>query len=307
MFGELIGIWCVTAWQALDRPARFTLAEAGPGRGTLMKDLLRAAGQINGFLEAADVRLIETSDKLVAQQGSALEDYAGKLNSLAHIDAHNSLPDQPLILVANEFLDAIPFRQYVKTEGGWQEIGVSLGAGGSFERGAMATRLEPGHLPGRADEEPVGAVFEHAPAREALVQSIAERIATQTGAALLIDYGHQTSGFGDTFQAVSAHEYADPFNAPGTADLTSHVDFERLLRTVGSISGIEANLTTQKDFLIRMGLLERAGALGANKSPAEQDAIRSQVERLAAPDQMGDLFKVMAIHTRTLRLPGFEY
>lgn len=306
MFGELIGIWCVTAWQALDRPARFTLAEAGPGRGSLMKDLLRAAGQVPEFLEAADLRLIESSQRLVEQQGQMLAEEAAKVRSLEHVDAIEELPDQPLVLVANEFLDAIPFRQYVKTENGWQEVGISLGEGGSFVRGATAAQLDHALLPPGADLEPEGAVFEHAPAREALVQTIAERIAAKGGAALFIDYGHQISGFGDTFQAVRLHQYADPLEAPGKADLTSHVDFDRLIRVARSVQGINAGLTTQGDFLLNLGLLERAGALGANKPSAHQNAIRSQVERLAAPNQMGSLFKAMAVFPDMLRLPGFE-
>jgi len=214
MFGELIGIWCISAWQALDRPSPFTLAEAGPGKGTLMKDLLRAAAQMPGFCDAGDIHLIETSTKLIEIQQAALESQATSVRSLNWGSALSDLPDRPAIIIANEFLDAIPFRQYVKTNATWQEIGIVIDGDGSLSTGAMAATLDPVFLPQGANTEPEGAVFEHAPAREAVVEQMATHIACNGGAALLIDYGHLRSGFGDTFPAVRRHKFADPLAKP---------------------------------------------------------------------------------------------
>ncbi len=305
MFGELVGIWCIAAWQALDRPTPFTLAEMGPGNGTLIGDVLRAGKQMPGFLEAADLRLVETSAQLRQKQQHALAPHAGKTRSIEHLDDISKLPDKPLIAFANEFLDVVPFHQYVKTASGWHEVGVSVDANGALQRGATQTRLETLSLPAGAENESEGAIFEFSPTREAIIEDLSVRIAKSGGAVLIIDYGHLHSGFGDTFQAVADHQHVDPLSQPGKVDLTSHVDFERLSKVADSVPGIDTALTTQGEFLLEMGLLERAGALGSGKPPQEQEAIREQVERLAAPERMGNLFKVMGIFPRTLRLPGF--
>lgn len=305
MFGELIGIWCIAAWQAMDRPSVFTLVEAGPGKGTLMADVLRAARQMPDFLSAADVLFIENSAKLAEAQRNTLSRHQGSVRSMDWAGSLTEMPDQPAILIANEFLDVLPFRQYAKTETAWREVGIILDEDGNLTKGATATVLERDRLPAGAADEPTGAIFEIAPAREAIVEQIGRHISANGGAALLIDYGHTESGFGDTFQAIRNHQHADPLHDPGEYDLTSHVDFASLRRTAATIEGIQTAIMTQGEFLLALGLLERAGALGSGKDEATQDTIRRQVERLAAPEQMGQLFKVMAIFPKGIHLPAF--
>ena len=304
MFGELIGGWCVAAWQQLGCPAPFCLAEPGPGRGTLMADLLRAASRAEGFIEAARLVLIEASPLMRGQQKAALEPWEDRLGGLEWTDRVSALPAMPLIAVANEFLDALPLRQYIKAEAGWREAGIGLGEDGGLIRVTLPSLADPAILPEGADSEPEGAVYEHAPAREAVIEEIAARLLECRGAALFIDYGHAVSGFGDTFQAMRGHAYADPLAGPGTQDLTSHVDFERLAAAARRAGLPHAALAPQGDFLLELGLLERAGALGHGKDAVMQETLRRQVERLAGPDQMGTLFKVLRLTNPRLELPG---
>lgn len=304
MFGELIGLWCVDAWRKLGRPSPFCLAEAGPGRGTLIADLVRAAAIDPAFLKAARIVLVETSPAMRDLQRKALGPFA-----LPHppqwIDNLDRLPAMPLILVANEFLDALPLRQFVKRNNAWHEIGVGLNDRGVLGRVVLPGIADPALLPAAAAGEPEGSVFEISPAREAAIATLAGHAASHSGAVLLIDYGHLESGFGDTFQAVRDHRPADPFTDPGTADLTSHVDFAALSRAAAD-DGIRCILSaTQGEFLVSMGLLERAGRLGAESSMETRKAISDAVERLASPRAMGELFKVLAFASPAIDLAGF--
>ena len=290
MFGEIIGVWLIQTWKSLDRPCAFNLVELGPGNGTLMKDILRAAQVEPDFLAAAEIHMIESSENLADKQRRVL-------NTTDQIHWHksmDSLPNKTSIFVANEFLDALPFRQYVKTGSGWFERCVVVNESGNLSWGIGAGKLEEANLPTSHNKEPEGAVFEVSTAREAMIESIGELITINQGAAIIIDYGHLQSGFGDTFQAINAHEFADPLKNPGTADLTSHIDFAPLIATAEELGCNVQPMLTQGEFLIKSGLLERAGILGSNKSPAEQTRITREAERLALPEQMGDLFKVFA-------------
>ena len=304
MFGELIGGWCAAAWQQLGRPDPFCLAELGPGTGTLMADLLRAASRAEGFIEAAQLVLVEMSPSLREQQEAALQPWKDRLGGLAWAGHVSALPQMPLIAIANEFLDALPFRQYVKSENGWREIGIATGDNGGLVRTSLPSLADPAILPEGEEAEPQGAVFEHAPAREAAIGEISAHLLDHRGAALFIDYGHDVSGFGDTFQAMRGHAHADPFADPGQHDLTSHVDFDRLVTAAENAGLPQPTLATQADFLLELGVLERAGALGHGKDTAAQKSLRRQVERLAAPDQMGTLFKVLRLTNPPLDLPG---
>jgi NADH dehydrogenase [ubiquinone] 1 alpha subcomplex assembly factor 7 len=292
MFGELVGVWCAEAWQALGSPRRFILAEAGPGRGTLMADLLRAGAKAPGFLDAAEIRLIETSAAMRRRQSDRLAAHSPRLG---WVDRLEDVETGPLILVANEFLDALPVRQFVKAGTTWRERSIGLASDGSFVSMLGSATVDPGILPAGHEFETEGSVFEWAPAREAWAETLSHRIQDTGGAALLIDYGHARSAFGDTFQAVRGHKRADPFGEPGKADLTSHVDFEAMTAAIARGGAVSSQTLTQGDFLLAMGLLERATALGTPLGESGREAIRNAVERLAAPDQMGGLFKVVAM------------
>lgn len=303
MFGELIGIWLLQTWQQLGKPAPFCLAEFGPGSGTMMTDILKAVQVLPEFQQAARLMLVETSEALATTQQEALSDFRLDKKWCTSL---KDLPSMPLIAIGNEFLDALPFRQYVKTAKGWHEHVVTLDQNRELTFGIGNGAIDPDFLPPNAEAEPVGAIFEIAPAREAFILELAQHLLEHRGAALMIDYGHGQSGFGDTFQAIRNHQYADPLTVPGGADLTSHVDFAAL-RRVAELAGADVKaLKTQADFLLSMGLLERAGMLGQDGDMLAREKLQRQVERLAAPDQMGELFKVFAMTGEPIHLPPFD-
>jgi SAM-dependent MidA family methyltransferase len=302
MFGELIAVWVYSAWAALDRPLPVTLAEIGPGRGTLMKDMLRTWSALDPkLLDAADLALIEASPRLTEVQKATLRDAPAQPVWMSSV---GELPEQPLILVGNELFDALPIRQFVRTEGGWNERAIGLDDRGELAFISGAGGIDPAVLPAGAAAAPAGAVFETSPAREALMEEIAARLARNGGAALFIDYGHRTSGFGDTLQAVRRHAFDPVLGHPGEADLTAHVDFEALAR-IARAYGLQTGLVTQGKFLLAMGLLERAGRLGADRGQEARERISGEVERLAGADGMGKLFKMLAVFPESIRVAPF--
>ncbi|WP_027169941.1 class I SAM-dependent methyltransferase [Mesorhizobium sp. WSM3224] len=292
MFGELVGVWLYQAWQGAGRPLPATFAEIGPGRGTLMKDVLRTWSRLDPALSGdAWFALIETSPRLVEIQRETL---AGQDAELAWHLTIDTLPRQPLFIVGNELFDAVPIRQFVHIGESWRERMVGLDDNDELRFFAGAGSLDPTLLPDNASDAPEGAIAEVAPARAALMAAIAERIAMQGGAGLFIDYGHLQPGIGDTLQALRRHEHEDVLANPGEADITSHVDFAALAAAARSV-GLGVETSTQGEFLLGMGLLERAGTLGADADAETRQAISDAVERLAGPDAMGELFKVMKV------------
>ena len=299
MFGELIGLWSAEVWRAMGEPSPVRLVELGPGRGTLMADALRAARVLPAFRSATAVHLVETSPALRARQEAAL------VPAGASVSWHGDLaevPDGPAIVVANEFFDALPIRQFVGTERGWCERLVGLSEGG------LAFGLAP--EPARDVPLPVrpGATLEWPAAGVALIGTLAARLAAQGGAALIIDYGHARSGFGDTLQAVRAHAYADPLADPGEADLTAHVDFAMLASAARSAGVTVHGPVLQGDFLRALGIDARAAAIRQRATPVQGDAIDAAVARLtgSGEGQMGELFKVLGLGAPDLPLlPGF--
>jgi SAM-dependent MidA family methyltransferase len=303
MFGELIGASCLSAWQALGEPAEFQLVELGPGRGTLMADLLRMASLRPAFLKAARLNLVETSPRLRDMQMATLA--RGPLTPNFR-DRFQDVPGGPLILVANEFFDALPIHQFVKTARGWQERQVGLSQDGELMLGVGTARLPDDAIPADLSTAPEGAIFETQPAANAIAEEIGHRIAEDGGAAVFIDYGYLKTATGDTLQALYKHAFDDVLAHPGEADLTAHVNFEALAAAAVRAGAHALPPLTQGEFLLRSGLLERAGALGAGKPHGEQETIRDAVERLAAPDQMGDLFKVLTVTNSGISFPPFD-
>ena len=303
MFGELVAVWLAEAWQTSGKPMPVTIAEIGPGRGTLMKDMARTLGRIAPDLAAgANFALIEASPRLVAMQQETLRASGPALTWHATPD---SLPEQPLFIVGNEIFDALPFRQFAKHDGKWLERAIGLDADGNFQFGIGTASLAPESLPATAKGAPDGSIFEIAPAREALMASIATRLAAHGGAGLFFDYGHLKPGLGDTFQAVRGHKSEGVFDNPGEADLTSHVDFSALAGVARS-HGLETHMMTQGEFLLGMGLLKRAGRLGQAADEPAREKIAADVERLAGPGQMGELFKVLAVLPPGSAVPPFR-
>ncbi len=303
MFGELIGAVCLSAHEAIGAPDPFELVELGPGRGTLMADLLRMAALRPAFLKAARLNLVEMSPRLRGLQKQALRQaplVPEFRNTLKEV------PDGPLILIANEFFDALPIHQFVKTPEGWRERHIGLSASGDLMFGAGTALLPGGAVPPDVANAPEGTIFETQPAANAIAEEIGARIARNGGAAFFIDYGYLKTAAGDTLQALYKHAFDDVLAHPGEADITAHVNFEALAASAAKAGASVLRAMTQGDFLLKSGLLERAGALGTGKSHQEQEAIRDAVERLAAPEQMGNLFKVLAITGGQISFPPFD-
>lgn len=283
MFGELIGLWCADIWSRAGRPEPVHYVELGPGRGTLARDALRAAGQ-HGFRPR--VHFVEASPALREAQ----------LANVQQATWHDDLSTVPntgaILLVANEFLDALPVRQLVKMAQGWRERVVGLD-GGNFVPMAgdrpMDAAVPDAHR--HADE---GAIIETCPGAAATLFEVAGRLLRQGGAALFIDYGHDQPRFGSTFQAVRNHRSVDPFAAPGEADLTAHVDFAALADIARSRGVKWLGTVPQGRWLQALGIDVRAAAL-AQASPDQADAIRAALERLVGEEQMGTLFKVIGL------------
>ena len=294
MFGEMLGVWAASAWELMGRPAELRMVEIGPGDGTLMSDVLKTVRHAPGFLQAADVWLVETSAPLRRRQAKALGETVRWAASLAEVPA-----GAPTLVVANELLDCLPARQFVRTAIGWAEQVVGLDADGELAFGLAATPAV-GLLPDAAP----GQVFEQSAAQAALGADLGRRIAADGGAALLIDYGRAEPGFGDTLQALFRHEKVDPLACPGEADLTVHADFPAVMAAARA-EGAQAAILTQTAFLARMGIGERAEAL-VRAAPGKTGTLGRQLHRLIGADEMGELFKVCAIHSPDWTPPAFE-
>jgi NADH dehydrogenase [ubiquinone] 1 alpha subcomplex assembly factor 7 len=297
VFGELIGIWVAQAWQLMGSPGDFSLIELGPGRGTLMKDLMRATVKVPGLHTATDIQLVETSPTLKQlQQRTILELQAGKERP-TRVEWHlttATLPSKPSIIIANEFFDAIPIRQFELRDGALFERCVAI------ENDRLGYSLKP---TGQSHPNKESRVYEMAPARASIAKDLGSLIAINGGAALVIDYGHRKSANGDTLQAMMNHSYSSIFECPGEADITSHVDFEQLLNAFGQGGAKPQPLLTQGEFLNAMGLSLRTEALARSLDSAAHDMFIKASHRLADDTEMGQLFKVAAITHPALPVP----
>ncbi|MDG2340052.1 MAG: SAM-dependent methyltransferase [Paracoccaceae bacterium] len=293
MFGELIGLSLAQSWMDQGSPSSFVLAELGPGRGTLMADILRATKIVPGFLDAASVYLVEASRTLGGIQAETLKDW-----SVHWIDDVTDLPDAPLWLVANEFFDALPVRQFERGDESWRERMVHVDEHGSLGFGlAQETKYED--LRNRLEDTNQGDIIETCPSAAGIIRLIGDRIETLGGAALIFDYGDWHS-LGDTFQALRKHHSIHPFESPGQADLTAHVDFEALaLAAPCSFSRV----TPQGIFLERLGIVQRAQTLAKNLSGETLEDHVAAFRRLTHPDEMGTLFKTMALFPKGANPP----
>jgi len=300
MFGELLGLWAAEVWTSMGRPNPVRLIELGPGRGTLMSDALRAARIVPEFRAALDVTLVETSPPLAQIQ------YDSLLTAGAPIAWKSSFaeaPDGPAIVIGNEFLDALPIRQFERRGGEWRERVVALDANGELAFG-LVDKPEP-YLNAEGDE---GAVLEVSAVAHRFVFELAGRIAKQGGAALFLDYGRAVTGFGDSLQALRAHRSVSPLTEPGDCDLTAHVDFAAMSRSARAAGVAVHGPIDQGDFLRALGIDLRARAL-AERSPERASEFEAARRRLVgkADNEMGALFKAMAIANRAVPVPpGFQ-
>jgi NADH dehydrogenase [ubiquinone] 1 alpha subcomplex assembly factor 7 len=290
MFGELLGLWIVQCWHDQGKPSRFRLVELGPGRGTLMADALRAVRLMPAFLSSAEVVMVEASATLTAIQKETLKGSECPIRWTTQFD--DTLTDLPLFVLANEFFDALPIRQFVKTERGWSERMVRVEASGALAF-AIAPDASAIFVPRAA--APVGAFYEVSSASHAIVEQVAQTIARKGGAALIVDYGYGAdAGFGETLQAVGDQKYTSVLEAPGEVDLSAHVDFAALAQAARGAGATAYGPIGQGDLLESLGIVSRGERL-VLRNPNELHAITRTVERLIVPDQMGSLFKALAI------------
>lgn len=291
VFGEIIGAWAAVVWEMMGKPASIILAEAGPGRGTLMADARRLTARVAAeFHAAASVHFIETSPRLRAEQAARVPDANWH-------DRFASLPDGQMILIANEFLDALPVRQFHRAEGRWLERYVQNGA---FVD--MPCPMPPGLPPEVAETDGILEINE---ASEAFAAAVGRRVVAQGGAALILDYGSADNP-GDSLQAIRAKRPAEPLLYAGEADLTALVDFGAVARAAVRVEAMVQGPLPQGTFLTRLGLFQRAERLARGRTAEEAATLMAGVRRLAEPLAMGRLFKAMAITTPSLPpLPGF--
>jgi NADH dehydrogenase [ubiquinone] 1 alpha subcomplex assembly factor 7 len=300
IFGELIGLWCADFWTRIGQPDPVMLVELGPGHGALMADFLRAAATLPDFRRALRLHLVEASPLLqAAQQHRLAEADANFVDSIAEV------PAGPLLLVANEFLDALPIRQLVRGDRTWRERLVALDhadrlvfADGPESR--TLSRLVPEDLRGAAP----GTVHEICPAATALVAALAERLARTAGAALFIDYGYSAAPGGPTLAAVRRHAGAGILDDPGNADLSAHVDFTAFAAAARSAGVVVHGPVPQRRFLTALGAEARLAALSARATPAQRVELESGLRRLIDPAQMGNLFKALALTSPGLSAPA---
>ncbi len=303
MFGELVGLWCLQSWLELGSPDAVRLIELGPGRGVMMADMLRAARVRPAFLDALRVTLVEASPALQAAQARALATAPFALDWAADLPAAGA---EPALIVANEFVDCLPIRQFIHADGQWRERLVGLEPNGALAFVAAAlpaadadVALIPDALRRGA---PDGAIVEVRPATQALLERVASRLAAHGGRALFIDYGPLASEVGDTFQAVRGHQRSDPLATPGRADLTARVDFATFAAQARALGLETAGPLEQGAWLRALGLDQRAAAL--RRDDDAKGRIATQVFRLTDPSQMGALFKVLCVSTPGLAPPA---
>ena len=302
IFGELAGLWLAERWMTMGRPAPVRLVELGPGRGTLMADIWRACRVVPGFHEAATIHLVESNARLAAEQTRRLP------QARLHADIAE-LPDGPMLVIANEFFDALPIRQFLRTRHGWRERAVGF----DDRTGRLVWTDVPvaeadlrAFVPTRfAAEAAEGAVIEVSPAARALAEALARRLAAAGGAALIIDYGYMGPAVGDTLQAVHRHRPADPLARPGEQDLTAHVDFAPLAAAARHAGLAVFGPVPQGRFLLELGLAVRLERLCRGKPPAVAEELRRGARRLVAPEEMGVLFQAMAWTSTAGPPPGF--
>ena len=314
IFGELLGLWCVHVWAELGQPKDCKLVELGPGRGALMSDALRAASLVPEFLNSVEVHFVETSPALRAEQEqrirSEAREHGREIPKLFWHDRLEDVPQGPTFLLANEFLDALPIRQYQFNKGQWFERMIGVDKTGSFSY-LLADEpcSQPDLLPSVRSKPVEGDFVETRPASKMVIEEMGNRARTHPFAGLIIDYGYGEVAYGDSFQAIKNHQFTDPLSDPGLADVTAHVDFSSLLQTAKKIGLASDGPITQREFLICLGVRERAAQLmQSQENMISAQQFMTGLQRLIDPDQMGTLFKVAAITgANQPRVPGFDH
>lgn len=292
LFGELLGLWAVDQWIQMGTPEKIAVLELGPGRGTLMRDFLRASQVRPDFLKAIRLHLVEISPILKQHQRETVND-----PTLVHHrslqEAFPHLQDLPLLLIANEYFDALPIHQFEKTDRGWMERYIALDD--SFGAHGFCYTLKPANPSLRLPEAPLGSIYEMNPQALEDMEDLCKHLNKVGGSSLIIDYGYEGPAFGDTFQALFQHKYHPPLENAGSADLTAHVDFSSLIKIVRRHPALTYRFVTQETFLRALGIDVRLQILEKKANAAQKALLRSGTHRLTDPEQMGRLFKVLEI------------
>lgn len=300
IFGEMIGIWCAQMWMNLGG-GPISLVELGPGRGTLMGDVLRATKSMAQFHDSLTIHMVETSPVLAHAQYMHLRHQHPRIE---WVDGMEEIPENKLLVIANEFFDALPIKQYVMTAEGMRERRVGWDEAAQQFVFVLA---EPGLMLAKSGQVIAdGTVMEHSPASRSVMRGLAQRIRTHGGAALIIDYGYLGEAHRDTLQAVKSHLFHPVLTEPGEADITAHVDFQTLMAIARDLGNHVPELVTQGEFLVRMGAPLRLEMLLKQATHEQRDMLISGLQRLISPQAMGDLFKVMAVSSDAgIDVPGF--
>ncbi len=299
MFGELIGLWFADLWLKMDRPLKVHLIELGPGKGTLMADIIRVLDVLPEFLGVIDLHFVEASPQLIEVQKEKFHDFPG--NKSWHETVKSALTaanadDEVTFIIANEFFDALPIRQFQKGDLGWHERMITV----NEKDDGLTFMLSPFpvqdvKLPENLKAADLHSIIEISPMAEYLTAMIAEHFKDHSGAALFIDYGYNDYRTGETLQAIEKHKYANIFEKPGYADISAHVNFRKLLDIAGHLGVKTLGPTTQNEFLSAMGIEERVRILTQTATPEQKQDILGALVRLVAKDEMGTLFKVIGI------------
>lgn len=300
MFGEMISIWCVLTWQAMGQPVPLQLVELGPGRGTLMSDILRSLSKIHPQFETISVHMVERSSTLRDQQ---VQNLAGYDVPKFWYDNLADVPLYPTILIGNEFLDCLPIRQFIKTDKNWHERVVGLNEAG--ELCFMVGSEVPGGMiiPSKLVDAEAGSIFEFCPDFSTVMQDVHRLADAHPTAALFIDYGFEGPKIGESLQAVKDHQTVSPFMLPGEVDLTAHVDFTALV-ALAVAHGLRAfGPRDQGAFLSQLGIGARAEILVQRATDDQAEKLASDVVRLVAPENMGALFKAVTLTSRGVDVP----
>ncbi len=299
IFGELIGIWLISTWRQMKSPDGFNLIELGGGRGTLMKDALRACEGDEDFMKSFNLHMVEVSPVLREMQAKNLARFSPRFH-----ENYDDIPKKPFILVANEFFDVLPLQQFIKHNGQWHERRICISENKLAFSNQPLTEKEMNLIPNKVLNSEDGTVYEYRPAARDLIKKIGHDLTQNVGSALIIDYGHESSGVGDTFQAIYQHEMVPVTEHPGEADLTAHVDFELLAKAAGDVIPY---MSTQARFLSQLGIGLRTDILAKAVEGEARMAVRSATDRLIGKDQMGHLFKAFCINNKSLSVPiGFR-
>lgn len=308
MFGELIGLWFADVWLKMDKPEKIHLIELGPGRGTLMADFIRVLKVLPAFKQAIEIHFVEASPKLIEIQKDKLKKFEHKIQWHETVkSALNTAVNAPTFIIANEFFDALPIRQFQKEVLGWHERMVSINEKGD----GLTTMLSPFPivdvtLPADLRDGEINSVIEISPMAEYLTVEICNHIKANGGAALFIDYGYTKHRTGETLQAIEKHKYADIYKNPGEADLSAHVNFRKIYEIIERVDLKPLGPIYQGKFLNNMGIEDRVKTLSKKASPEQTKDILRALNRLIAPDEMGTLFKIIGmISTNNIEVAGF--